>query len=334
MPSRFKLLSRADLDSLPDAKWLIPGLLAAESFAVLYGPPGSAKTFLALELALSIASGIEGSACLGKPVESGAVIYVAGEGVRGIRKRIEAWERHHGCEPIAGIRLLEVAPNLMAVSEANEIIAAARELNEPIRLTVIDTMARCMPGGDENSSKDVGEFVRNIDRIRRELGCAVLDVHHSGKNDPKTERGSSALRGAADTMISLADKSGVLTLTCEKQKDADSFAGRRLQLKTVPLDDDGQSSCVLVPGDSDGDACATSAAATRHARVIGEILTAAGRELTHKELREAFQQKTGKSAATFNRAIDEPFASLYFEKTASGAYCGLVSLSGSVKEVS
>jgi RecA-family ATPase len=97
MPSRFKLLSRADLDSLPEAKWLIPGLLAAESFAVLYGPPGSAKTFLALELALSIASGIEGSAGLGKPVESGAVIYVAGEGVRGIRKRIEAWERQsHG----------------------------------------------------------------------------------------------------------------------------------------------------------------------------------------------------------------------------------------------
>ena len=86
-------------------------------------------------------------------------------------------------------------------------------------LVIVDTMARSMVGGDENSSKDVGVLVAAADRIRRASGACVLLVHHSGKDSSAGMRGSSALEGAVDTALECRRAGGHLTLTCRKQKD-------------------------------------------------------------------------------------------------------------------
>ncbi len=78
-------------------------------------------------------------------------------------------------------------------------------------------MARSMVGGDENAARDVGLFIDNVDQVRRRYGAAALVVHHTGK-DGKLERGSTALRGAADTLVALRPDDDELKLTCEKQK--------------------------------------------------------------------------------------------------------------------
>jgi hypothetical protein len=85
-------------------------------------------------------------------------------------------------------------------------------------LIVLDTLARCIPGADENSAQDVGRAVAAIDRIRAATGATVLLIHHTGKNGD-SERGSSALRGAADTMLAVSNDDGLIRVECAKQKD-------------------------------------------------------------------------------------------------------------------
>lgn len=91
-----------------------------------------------------------------------------------------------------------------AVDDADALITWARDtaasLGLDVALIVIDTVARNMVG-DENSTEDMGEFVRAIDRVWNELGCFVLTVHHSGKDVARGLRGSSALGGASDANI-------------------------------------------------------------------------------------------------------------------------------------
>ena len=65
----------------------------------------------------------------------------------------------------------------------------------------VDTVARALPGSDENSATDMGAFVDACDRIRHHTGSAVIGVQHSGKDISRGMRGSSALLGAVDTSI-------------------------------------------------------------------------------------------------------------------------------------
>jgi hypothetical protein len=88
---------------------------------------------------------------------------------------------------------------------------------------MFDTLALCMAGGDENSSQDMGRAIQSLKLIQRETGAHVQVVHHTGK-DGGAERGSSALRGAADTMMAVRSTGGGrFTLECDKQKDGERF---------------------------------------------------------------------------------------------------------------
>ena len=66
---------------------------------------------------------------------------------------------------------------------------------------VLDTLARCMGEGDENSARDMGRFVDRCGTIERHFRCIVIAVHHMGKNPAAGGRGSNALNGAADMTL-------------------------------------------------------------------------------------------------------------------------------------
>ena len=103
------------------------------------------------------------------------------------------------------------------------------------KLVIGDTLARCMPGGDENSAKDMGLLVEHTDKVRRRVDCTFMWAHHTNRA-AGTERGSSALRGACDTLLKL---SATQVLTCDKQRDAEPFG--RLRLRLEPC----EGSCVM-----------------------------------------------------------------------------------------
>ena len=243
MPGRFRILDAATLGHMPPPTFVVDGILPAGSLGVLYGAPGSGKSFVALDLALCIATGRPWH---GATVQRGAVLYIAAEGSAGLSQRLNAWRGEAGMSPDDPLDAYFVteAVNLLRDGDVDALLAdVAVSVPTPIACVFVDTLARCLVGGDENSAKDMGLAIANLDRMRTVLKAAVLPVRHSGKN-AEAERGSSALRGAADTMIALANDGETITVTCAKQKDAEPFDALALRLV---LTADG-ASCVLRHG--------------------------------------------------------------------------------------
>ena len=240
-----QILTTAAIRALPPPSWLVEGYLTRDSLALLYGPSGTYKTFLGIDLALHLATG---SWWNGHEVAAPArVLYVIAEGVAGVGSRLDAWQQHHkvydldrpGYAPIAWIPR---AVNLADRMEAAALAEVAGRL-EP-DLIVIDTLARCTVGAEENSARDMGQVVEHLDGLRRATGACVLCVHHTGKDATSGARGSSALRAAMDTELEVG--ADPLELKVTKQKDAPEAPRMGLTPIPVQLDDDA-ASLVLVP---------------------------------------------------------------------------------------
>lgn len=221
--NRFDLLSIEDMADLDEPAWLVPGWLPHFELSMLYGAPGSMKSFGALDLALSISAGrlpwgITGSS------PAFPVIYIAGEGQIGIaKKRIPAWLEHNREPASLPFRLVREAPLARNgdgdLAQLFESIEASCGEALP-RLVVIDTHQRVMSGLDENAAQDTSKTIEFYDAIRRRYSCSVLLIHHSGV-DGARERGSSVLRGACETVLRMDKHEGGTVLRCEKMKDAE-----------------------------------------------------------------------------------------------------------------
>lgn len=229
-----QLLNIEPWDSIEDepVEWLIQDVLPKKAFAALYGPPGSYKSFVALDIAEAVATG---RAWMGREVQSaGAVLYICGEGFGGIGARIKACKLHNRTEAGAEIYVIRAAINMRSSAEDFDLLVASiKDLMDrtgvQFELVQIDTLARAFGGGNENNSEDMGAFIHNAGRIQRMLGCAMMVLHHSGKDATKGLRGHSSLLGAVDTQLELLKidaqpnpsspiaGSGILTIS--KQKD-------------------------------------------------------------------------------------------------------------------
>lgn len=235
-----RLYSTSELLRLPPPDWLIDHVLPEGGLAVLYGPPGLGKTFVALDLVLRVATGRD---WFGHATVQGYPLYVSAEGGAGIGKRVGAWLDYHEVAPSAAdvMWLLDAVPMYDGSSEVDRLLERIEEVDEVPSLIVIDTLARCFDG-DENLQVDMNRFVGGVDKLRRKYKGTVLVVHHT-RLDGDRERGNTALRGAADTMISLEGNphEPQFTVKCAKQKDGADFESLDLQRVVVPERD----SCVI-----------------------------------------------------------------------------------------
>jgi hypothetical protein len=229
--------------------WRIRNVLPDGGAAVVMGAANSGKTFVVLDLVLHIAAG---QPWRGIRTRRGLVVYVASEGGHGFRNRLAAAKQRYPWAKGAPFLAIFDAVNLLN-GDADAIVAAVKsaeaEAGEPAAVVVLDTLARVMAGGDENSGQDMGKVVVAMDAIRAQTGAAVILVHHVGKDATKGARGHSSLRGAVDTEILVEGASGVRTATITKQRDAE--VGQTFGFELVPVDlgrdDDGEpvTSCVV-----------------------------------------------------------------------------------------
>jgi hypothetical protein len=231
---------------------LVKGLLLAGSLLVIYGESNSGKTFFMLDLALSVC---RGGLWRGHRTQRGLVLYIPLEGATSVRNRVAAYRLAnpdvHGGIPFAIIPQAVDFLDTEAVGALIDTIRAAEaECGDKVVLVCIDTFARAVAGGDENTAKDVGLAVKCADRIRNETGACVAFVHHAGKDATKGARGSSALRAAVDTEILVEGQNGQRVATVTKQRDLES--GQRMPFELLPVDiatdpDDGTPirSCVV-----------------------------------------------------------------------------------------
>lgn len=243
-------------DDLPDlqVQWLIKDFLPAGGFAALYGKPGSYKSFVALYLAASIASG---RTAFDRATTQGDVIYIAGEGGAGLKKRRDAFNRFYDMAPGTRVHFIRAQLNFRSTFEdAQAVIEGCQALNIQPSLIIIDTLARAFAGGNENASEDMGAFIGVTGRLQEALGHpAILIVHHSGKDEARGMRGHSSLFGAVDTELEVVkvsadespDRIGKMTVT--KQKDGEDGFALTYRLEHVSLSDidPDKGSLVVVP---------------------------------------------------------------------------------------
>jgi DNA-binding transcriptional ArsR family regulator len=218
--SPWQFMTLEELLNLPAVKWYIDGLVQQDAVGMIYGDPGIGKSFFALDMALSLAS------------EGYKVVYNIGEDERGFAERIRAWEHHHkkraSIIPVVGaVPLLQDEQRQQFINELGT--------HQP-DIIFIDTVARSMVGGDENSARDVGQYIQVCDEIRKRFGCTVLLVHHTNKGGLQ-ERGSSAFRGAVNFMIRLTDSDGLIQVESNKSRSAAAFEPLYKRLLPVKFDD-------------------------------------------------------------------------------------------------
>lgn len=250
---RFRFIGTSELLSRTAPSWLVSGLIPQRGLIVIWGASGSGKTFTALDLACSIARGLPWA---GRRSRQCTVAYIAAEG--NLQPRVAAYQKHHELAQLDGLRILDQSVSLIEDTPALvESLQALQADAGRVGLVVIDTLNRTMPGADENSGQDMGRVIAATKDIEAALDCAVLLIHHSGKDEARGSRGHSSLKAAVDTELSVKRSGDVRSLTIEKQRDgADGETVMTFELRSVDLGpmtdldpdadpDERQRSCVV-----------------------------------------------------------------------------------------
>jgi len=235
-PPRYRLLNGSDLGQLPPLVWLVKGVLPATGIAGIYGPSGSGKSFLCLDLAISIANG---KSWFGRRVNAAPVVYAALEGEAGFKQRVDAWRLHYG-QPLPQNLHFMLQPFKLPVDE--DVEAFAKVL--PTGCVVfIDTLNRAAPTSDENNSKDMGTMIEAAKRLQTLTEGLVVLVHHTGKNASAGLRGHSSLIAALDAAIEVNRDGDSRQWSVAKSKDGEDGNCERFKLKVeiVGLDSDGDA---------------------------------------------------------------------------------------------
>lgn len=231
----FELLDMDQLEALPPPQWLVKDLIVDDGLTMLFGDPGAGKSFVGLDISLRISLAMDWH---GTEAKQTGVLYIAGEGARGLGKRVKGWRREHGMDGAKAPFLLLPVPVAILLPDARAkllrtIDEAKRRAGFEIGLVVIDTVSRSLAGAGENGADEMGAFVAACDVVRQHTGGAVMGVHHSGKDKEKGMRGSTVLLGACDGVIRVSKDGDLVTLKTEKQKDAEEAAPIYMRMKKV-----------------------------------------------------------------------------------------------------
>lgn len=235
-------INLADLE-FTACRWLVKKWIARNTITMIHGQPGSGKTFIALDMLLSISSGIEWH---GYKTNQANVLYLCGEGFNGICARVKAWLLAHDMDvKDAGNFALSKTSFSLIEKEADIIDKIKDEISFTPDIICVDTLNRFFDG-EENSAKEMGAFITALQNLARAFNAAIFIVHHEGVA-PEAQgraRGSSALRGAVDAEFSCVNNNSILKLTQKKQKDINLLEPLVLKLRGIDIgekDEDGEA---------------------------------------------------------------------------------------------
>lgn len=228
MSRRWEIIPAKALKDLPAQQWLIPGIIPDKSLTAIYGRTGEGKSFYALGLALRVA-------------QSRPVIYMAAEGQAGYLKRVAAWCEHYK-QGVGQLFFCMGAVRLLDEKDRSEFIDTVCAYHPA--MIMIDTVARTLVGGDENSSRDMSMYIDACDQMINRAQCATVLIHHIGKAG-YTARGSTVLPGACDMMIALSSEDDIIRVECTKSKDEAPFEPQFMRM--VQIDTPYGQSVVMLP---------------------------------------------------------------------------------------
>src|ERR1700678_1274623 len=178
-------------------RWLVTELWGASAVGVIGGAPKCAKTWLGLDMALSVATG---TACLGKyavPEPGPVLVYLAEDARPVVRERVAGMARHRGLD-LAGVAMHVITVPVLRLDRGPDR-ARLWETSKRLRprLLVLDPLVR-LHGIDENHAGEVAELLAYFRSLQRQLDLSVLLVHHTRKNAAGGAAAGQGLRGSGD----------------------------------------------------------------------------------------------------------------------------------------
>jgi RecA-family ATPase len=178
-------------------RWLVDGLWGAKSVGVIGGAPKCAKTWLGLDMALSVATG---TACLGKyavPEPGPVLVYLAEDALPVVRERIAGMARHRGLD-LARVEVHVITASVLRLDrdpDRTRLLETTKRLRP--RLLVLDPLVR-LHGIDENNAGEVAALLAYFRSLQRQLDLSVSLVHHTRKNAAGGAAAGQGLRGSSD----------------------------------------------------------------------------------------------------------------------------------------
>ncbi len=244
--TRYKMKSAEDVLRSKPINWRIKGVIPERGIAAIYGPSGSGKSFLVVDMAINIAKGTDWFGYRAKPCP---VTYVCLEGEAGLSVRLAAF-RTKGSIP-KEIEFIDQSVNLQDTKDLRDLVQAIKANQMDEGIVIIDTLNRAVPGMDENSSVDMGNAINACKLIQQGVGGLVLLVHHSGKDATKGMRGHSSLHAALDAAIEVKRSGDDREWSVAKAKDGADGKAHPFMLEVLDMgeDEDGDAitSCVIRP---------------------------------------------------------------------------------------
>jgi hypothetical protein len=178
-------------------RWLVEGLWGDASVGVIGGAPKCAKTWLGLDLALSVATG---TACLGQyavPKPGPVLVYLAEDALPVVRQRIGGMARYRGIDLDAVEIHVITAPVLRLDRDPDRTRLWETTRRLLPRLLILDPLVR-LHGIDENHAGEVAELLAYFRSLQRQFELSVLLVHHTRKNAAAGVAAGVGLRGSGD----------------------------------------------------------------------------------------------------------------------------------------
>jgi hypothetical protein len=246
-----RVLSADEFLDAPTPDYLVPKMLYRDGLAVVFGPPGAAKSFLVLDIALCLATG---RPWRGRLLGRGRVHYVMAEGQATNTLRARAWLHYHEADRSELRSWWSVVPTAVMLTEAGSLDYLALVERDKPDLIVLDTK-NLMFVGKESQGDDYGAMLRILHRIREAAGgCCVVLVDHSGLGDDSRTRGSNAQKGGIETEVRVTDLGGVRRAEVTRDKSGRDGAEWFYRLEQVdavlrPPDVDAPAVCVPVEAD-------------------------------------------------------------------------------------
>jgi AAA domain len=178
-------------------RWLVEQLWCTNAVGVIGGAPKCAKTWLGLDIDLSVATG---TPCLGKynvPEPGPVLVYLAEDELPAVRKRVEGMARHRGLD-LAEVEIHVITASVLRLDREPDrirLLKTTRRLRP--RLLLLDPLVR--PHGiDENNASEVAALLAYFRSLQRQFDVSVLLVHHTRKNATGGAAAGLRLRGSSD----------------------------------------------------------------------------------------------------------------------------------------
>ncbi len=301
------------LQDLRPPEWVIKNYIPKNSLVEVFGESGTFKSFIVMDMAFCIANGIQWH---GFDVKQGNVIYFAGEGFYGLKWRVLALQKHYQMEA----KNFYVSKQPLVLIDKESVQNAAKEMEEigDISMVIFDTLHRNVGPANEDTAKEWGEILHNLDHFIKPLCDVILYVHHTGHKDKERSRGTSARYASLDVdyLVEREKDEMIVTMTCKKMKDAkepEPLSFRMEVVDTGYIDEETiQPITSLVPVKIEGAAKQKKKPLSGNKELFMRALRIAikekGEELP-KEIKERFGIREGRGARA--EYVREEFYKLY-----------------------